>query len=293
MLTLIRLYFKTISLLFPKLAGKIAFNLFQKTRNRKIRNKERSFMESANKFKVPNHLEDIDCYEVGDPKGNLVLLVHGWESNAGSLAAIAYELVDKGFHVIAFNLPAHGYSKLTKANLKVCKNAFLAVLDYIQPSETFSIVSHSFGSAVTAYSMANSRFKADKVVFLTNPNKLTNIFSEFAHFIKLSSKAHKHLNTLASKLLREKIEHINVAEKGLQMGYNKVLLIHDRYDRIIPYHNSVFVSGALKNSELITLNKVGHYKMLWNKDVIKFVTDFLCVKTAQLNPEADRERMAS
>lgn len=293
MLKLIQLYFQALSAVAPTVAAKSAFNFFQRTRNRKIRLKERQFMQEAHNFKVPHHHEDIDCYELGNPEGNLVLLVHGWESNAGSMGAIAYELVDKGFHVVAFNLPAHGFSKLKKANLKVCQSAMRAVLEYIQPSEKFSIVSHSFGSAVTAYSLAGTRFQADKIVFLTNPNKLSNIFREFARIVHLGTESYVKMCQLATDLLGERVDDISVEDKGKQMQYNKILMVHDRYDRIIPYHNSVFVRGALRNSRLITLNKVGHYKMLWNKDVIQHISDFLCVRTISIPRQDKSQRLAS
>lgn len=293
MLTLIRIYYQILSYFAPAWAGKMAFNLFQKTRNKKIRSNEKKFYSESHHFKVPHHLEDINCYEMGDPNGNLVLLVHGWESNAGSMSAIAYELVEKGFHVIAFNLPAHGNSQLKKANLKICRSSYLAVLEYIQPSERFSIVSHSFGSAVTAYSMANTRFKADKIVFLTNPNKISNIFKDFASYIKLGGKAYEAMTALATELIGEPVEQVSVERSGMEMNYNKILFIHDRYDRILPYHNSVFVSGALPNSRLITLTKVGHYKMLWNENVINHITNFLCVRTVDFISQHDNQRIAS
>jgi len=53
-----------------------------------------------------------------------VILVHGWDSNAGSMSKIAEALVKKNKRVIAFNLPGHAFSKSSSTNLIECKDAF-------------------------------------------------------------------------------------------------------------------------------------------------------------------------
>ena len=126
MMKLIQLYFKTFSRFAPELVGKQAFNLFQKTREKSIRPNENRFYNMSRHFKVSHHIEEIDCYEMGSPDNPMVLLVHGWDSNAGSMGGIAFELVEQGYFVVAFNLPAHGFSKLKKANIKICREYFLS-----------------------------------------------------------------------------------------------------------------------------------------------------------------------
>ncbi len=100
MLQIIQSYYKVMSAIAPQVAGKQAFSLFQKTRTKKIREKEKQFYNLSRNFKIGNKPEDIDCYEMGKPSDKLVLLVHGWESNTGSLGAIAIDMVEKGYHVV-------------------------------------------------------------------------------------------------------------------------------------------------------------------------------------------------
>ena len=88
-LTLIRIFFRILSKVAPHLAGSLAFHLFQKPRTRAIRSIEKSFYEQVVSYKIETPIEAVDCYELGNKHGKLVILVHGWESNAGSLAAIA------------------------------------------------------------------------------------------------------------------------------------------------------------------------------------------------------------
>lgn len=276
MIKLIQTYFKIVSVLAPTLAGNQAFELFQRPLNKKVRKKEMSFFKVAKMFKIKHYLEDIHCYELGNPSGKLVLLVHGWESNAASMSAIGLKLAESGHHVILFNLPAHGFSKLKKANIKMCKEVLLEVINHLNPKQPFSIVSHSFGSAVTAYALSKTTRKVDQLIFLTSPNKITEIFEDYAQFIGLNQKSLKQLCKRAENILHEPLEGIRADQLYKKIRYNRLLLIHDSQDKVIPKSNSIAIYNQWPNSELELLEKTGHYKMLWDKKVIdRVMKEFL------------------
>jgi hypothetical protein len=55
-----------------------------------------------------------------------------------------------------------------------------------------------------------------------------------------------------------------------------LLLIHDEYDKIIPFKNSEEIKTMHKvNSVLIKHKRIGHYKMLWNQNIIDETLLFL------------------
>ena len=275
MIKLIRFYFKALSAIAPSTAGLQAFELIQKTRKRSIRKNENRFFNMSRHFKVAHHLEEIDCYEMGNPDNPMVLLVHGWDSNAGSMGGIAVELVEQDYFVVAFNLPAHGFSKLKKANIKICEEYFLAVVEKIHPNKPFSVIAHSFGSAVTTFALADSRFKVDKLVFLTNPNKFQAFFEEFRDFIRLGEKAFTVTVQQAEALIQKPLIEMNIEDVSKNIQYNRLLLIHDRVDKVLHYKNSVAVQDKWMNTELLTIEKIGHYRMLWNEHVIHSIVKFL------------------
>ncbi|WP_422362103.1 alpha/beta fold hydrolase [Reichenbachiella sp.] len=285
MIKLIQTYFKIVSALAPTLAGNQAFELFQRPLNKKIRKKEQSFFKVAKQFKIKHYLEDIHCYELGNPSGKLVLLVHGWESNAASMSAIGLKLAEAGHHVILFNLPAHGFSKLKKANIKMCKEVLLEVINHLNPKQPFSIVSHSFGSAVTAYALSKTTHKVEKLIFLTSPNKITQIFEDYANFIGLNQRAHRQLNKRAENILHEPLEDLRVDQLHKKIRYNNLTLIHDSEDKIIPKSNSIAIYNQWPNSDLDLLDKTGHYKMLWDKKVIDRV-----MKEFQPDEDTNKEK---
>ena len=275
-LNIVRLYFKLISLFAPKFAGAKAFKLFQKVRIKSIRKREEDFYFKANHFKVTSPKEDINCYELGAGNSDLVFLLHGWESNAGSLSKFAYQLAENNYRVISFDLPGHAKCISSYTNLAECKNAFTNVIEFVKPKKPFSVLSHSFGSAVSAYTLSNLTYKIDKLVFLTSPNSILEIFTDFKKLIGLSTNAFSYLLEKADLLANEKIKNFSIDEKLKQFTFSKLLLIHDKYDKIIPFKNSEEIKTLHEaDSALKKKKKIGHYKMLWNQNVVDETLHFL------------------
>ena len=274
-LKLLRLYYKIVSNISPRLGGLMAFNLFQKVRKKDVRHREQSFYKKARHFKLPFLDQDLHCYEMGNVQGELVFLVHGWDSNAGSLSRFAFELAERNYRVVSFDLPGHANSDSDRTNLYECKEAFTSLLEFINPQEPFTVIAHSFGSAVTTYTMSKLKYEIDKFVFLTTPNSLLDVFTDFKDFIGITDQSFSYMLKKAEKLVQEDIETVNVGERLKNISFTKLLLVHDKSDKIIPFKNSEDVFHANKNSDLKTYNRIGHYRMLWNDDVLEDTMSFI------------------
>ena len=263
----IRVFYKILGRISPQVAADKAFRLFQKTRKLKFKKREIAFYDSAHHFIAPSALGDVNCYEVGDPNGKLVILVHGWESNAGSMAGIGKKLAEQGFHVVSMDLPAHGYDKGSHTNLFDCKEAVKSVIERLWPSEPFSVISHSFGSAVTTFALSETNYQIDQLIYLTSPNELSAIFEYFRDMIHIPAKAYQLIIDKVNRMFGEGIINLTVQEKGMDMNYNHLTMIHDKNDKVLPYIYSQKISNYLPRTELYTLENAGHYRMLWNDEV--------------------------
>ena len=274
-LLILKSYYKIVSFLSPKLGGKLAFKLFQKVRKKDVRKREMEFYEKARHFRIPFQKEDLHCYELGEASGELIFLVHGWDSNAGSLSKFAFELAAMDYRVISFDLPGHANTKESYTNLYECKEAFKKLIAFINPQQPFTIVAHSFGSAMTTYTMAELNYIVDKFVFLTTPNTLLEIFTHFKKSIGINDKTFLHMLNNASKTLQEDIRNVSVEGKLANISFTKLLIVHDKYDKVLPYKNSEDVSNSTQNSRLKSYEKIGHYRMLWNDEVLEETMDFI------------------
>ncbi len=275
MLKLIRLYYTILSAVSPKTASKTAFKLFQKVRKKNIRQREQPFYDKASHYTLKYEKEDLDCYEFGKEHKDVVVLVHGWDSNAGCMFGFIDKLVANNKRVVTFNLPGHAFYKSSQTNYLECKQAFELIVNDISDYNKISFISHSFGSGIVAYGLSALNIKVDKLVLLTSPNFVVDIFTDFKNIIGLGDKAFELMNNKASALLKEDIKKVSTEDKLQMVNFNDALLIHDKNDKVIPFANTVSINEAVKNSRIESYENIGHYRMLWNDDVINKTIEFV------------------
>ncbi len=275
MMQLIKPYFKTLSAISPTLASKSAFEMFQKVRKKDIRDREKPFYDEANRYEIPFKNESIHCYAFGNPEDDIVVLVHGWDSNVGCMYKMVAPLIAKNKYVIGFNLPGHAFYSANKTHLYDAKGSFKAFMQSLPKDKTIDIIAHSFGSAVTAFGLSEMEFKVNNLVFLTSPNKMEDVFIDYKNFIGLNEKAYRKLTQRADKILKEPLALVNVESRMQLVDFNHLYLMHDKSDKIIPFSYSEKIHAAVKNSTLYSFDKLGHYKMLWNDDLITKVMEVI------------------
>lgn len=271
MYKLIKFYYQTLSLLSPKMAANSAFELFKKVRKKDIREREKPFYEKATRQDIAFGPEKIHTYSFGNPEHDNVILIHGWDSNAGSLSKFIAPLLAKNKHVISLNLPAHAQYKSSKTTILECKDAVKTLLNNLPDLQSTSIISHSFGSAVTGYALSEISKPVDKLMFLTSPNKMDVIFIQFKNIIGLNNKAYKILIDKANNILNEDLEAFYVHDKLNKASFNKLTIFHDVNDKIISIKNSRLMTEKVPNSTLKTYENIGHYRMLWNDTLVNDV----------------------
>jgi len=274
-LSFLKLYFTIFSRVFPKNTAKQAFNLFQKPSKRAYKENEIDFYNKANHFLVDYEEETLDAYELGSKNEKLIIIVHGWGSNIGRLSKIAFTLEKEGYRVIGMNFPAHGNSKLTKTNMVFSKNAFVKLIKKINYNKAFSIVSHSFGSSVTALAMKEMGLEINNLIFLTSANRTSEIFLDYKKLINLSDKSFEILVEMSNKKVNLDFMNLNIEDLLEDVNYKKLLVIHDKYDKMLPYHYATEITSKARNSELMTLENKGHSGMLFEKVVIDKIITFL------------------
>lgn len=275
----IRLYFKSLSMISPALAGKKAAALFQKPQQRKLRAPERIFYADYESEIISYSEGEYHLFELGDPDGELVILIHGWNSNAGSMAGIGHRLAQLGRRVMMIDLPGHGLSISSQTNI-VRMSVALEHLLLSLKGTPFSIVSHSMGSSVTSYALRNTGIAAEKLVFLTSPNAIEAVFEEYRDMIGLGAKAYSQLMRMVEVILDEEIETASVSNFLKESTYDSLLIIHDRTDRVIPFDYAVDIYAQTQRSRYLPLEQTGHYRMLWTEDVLDMIVDELEGKLA-------------
>src|SRR6478609_3042547 len=94
----------------PRLGGRVALGAFFATgRRMPVRADDIETHLRAQRGRVVVRGHDLATYRWGGGD-RTVLLLHGWRGRASQFAPLVRELVAEGFHVVAFDAPAHGDS---------------------------------------------------------------------------------------------------------------------------------------------------------------------------------------
>ena len=272
---IIKLKYKILSLLSPRLAAKDALKLFQKPHNFKIREREKEFLMHSEVCRLKHEPEDLIFYRKGNLEGKKVLMIHGWDSNPGSMAAIADQLIDQGYDIYAYNVPAHGISSEKRTNMLDVADKLVKAMKHLNGEKKLNIVTHSFGSGAISFALQKSKIEIDKAVFITSPDKLIDIFKEFSDKIGMSKLAFLKMLQLTEQRFKLTFYQMEVSKLLKESKINELLLIHDVDDKILPFRNAENIKNANKKIELHSTHGKGHYRILWDEEVIEKIGHFM------------------
>lgn len=260
-----------LSLLAPQVAGKIATQLFSKSRNEANEYRKALIPMGARceMISSPNHrVENI--YIWGD-SGDVVLLVHGWGANCSSMFGFVQSLLDQGFRVATFDAPAHGCTQGKYTTMWEYTTAAEHVIE--QLGNVRHIVAHSLGSIV-AMAVSAKKPSIESITIVSAPFSLLDVLDIWSNnSIEISDSIRQRV---LSQLLKDNGVPVSYWDLGLHgKDWTKpVLVIHDEDDDVVSFHadkiKKVFPAGEIRLTE-----GLGHAKILMSKQVHNFVSDFI------------------
>jgi|GEM_PF-6171069 len=261
-------YIKIISLFSIQKASAFTFQLFQKTQPRKMLADEVEFYATTKHYTIANAIEPIEIYTKGDKNGEVVFMLHGWNSNLARLRSFAKILAEQGYYCVLFDMPGHGKSILKSSNLKMNSVVFEAVIEHINTQSEFSVLTHSFGSMVASYTLARKNYYINQLFFLTSLNQFEPFFKELKSRLRLSKKLMTRIIEMGGDLLEEPVEQLIVKEKVKTMKYKNLSVFHDKNDKILPHSYSELLVSEVPNAKLFSYENIGHSNMLQNKELL-------------------------
>jgi pimeloyl-ACP methyl ester carboxylesterase len=260
------------SLLFPGIIANFAYKKLTNPQVRKLRENELITLDKAEKERMRFKEFDIQLYswKGGDKK---ILLIHGWEGQAGNFSDIIEQLLSNGYTVYAFDGPSHGYSSKGKTSLFEFSDL---VGTLIQKNNIKLLISHSFGGVATTFALYNnSNLQIDKYVLLTTPDKFIERIDEVSESVGISTKVRKRLIHRLEKETKMNVKALNVSGFVKFISVKKALIIHDKDDKVIPIKYSLNVHKNWNESEFKEVEGTGHFRILRSKEVIETIIDYL------------------
>ncbi len=263
------LYLNLLAVISPSKAARKAFFIFCKVRKGRVTPPQKDYLESARNAVAEVAGHQIQTYQ-WPGSGPRVLLIHGWESNTFRWRNLIGFLREAGFHIIAFDAPAHGYSSGSYLHIPLYTQCVEHMVQTYAPQH---IIGHSVGGMTALYhAHRHPNERVEKIVTIGSPSEFYEIMESYQGILKFNGRVMKALDRF---IFNEFGFHVHEFSTSRFATGNpkKGLLLHDRLDAITPFHASQKVHDAWHDSVLIPTEGLGHsmHQESVNRQIVAFL----------------------
>ena len=272
----LRWQLRILSAVAPALASRQAWQLFCTPRRLPVKPWEAPVLVTARRRTVDNpETGPVAVYEWGAAAAPAVVLVHGWEHRASFWRAWVLPLLAAGYRVVALDGPAHGASGGRQTTLTGFGGAVQAVVDTV--GEVRAIVAHSFGAASVAGLPVRLPAAAPlpRLVLLSTPVSPRMVAARFADFLNLSNDVVERFAGHIQQTTGRAADSFAAAAAGPSIGAEKVLVLHDEGDEIVPFVEGQQIVAAWPGAVLHATRGLGHNRILRDAAVVQSVVAFI------------------
>lgn len=266
-------YINFLGLLFPKKATLLAYQIFSKPRIGKLNsiNLPKLLQEAKHEILEYKH-HKIQTY-TWQGNQNIVLLVHGWESNSMRWKKLLPYLKKTGSTIIALDAPAHGLSSGKEFNAILYSEFIEVVINKFQPN---AIIGHSVGGMASYfYQYKHQNPAIEKLVLLGAPSSLRVIFNNYVSLLSLNSRMTKALENYFIQKFKFQLDDFS-GEEFCKKIQTKGIVAHDVNDKIVAYAEGEKIGKSYTNAKFIITNGFGH--SLHKEDLYKEIASFVSEK---------------
>jgi pimeloyl-ACP methyl ester carboxylesterase len=268
-LRLIRAGLTALSRVSPATAALVAERIFLKPRRHPRPAHERAGLRSARPFTIAGEDGALSAWEWGT-EGPRVLLVHGWEGRGSQLGELVPPLLERGFRVVAFDMPGHGDSPGSLSSFFHFARSIVRTMDVVGP--VHAIIAHSMGGASTAWALRNVA-GPKRLVMIAPPADIRDFTGPAGTMLGLNDRATLELERRLGRRFGVPMTEIHATLVAAQMT-TPLLVVHDETDREVPISSGELVAGAWPGAVLERTRGLGHRRILRDARVIDQVTAF-------------------
>ena len=229
--------------------------------------------EMGEEWTIRSGREAIEIYSDGTTPR--VLFVHGWDGAARDFAIMATAFRRAGYGTVAFDHPAHGRSTGRSATLPELAYAILDVARATGPFD--AVVAHSLGASATLLALRDG-LPTRCAILIAPPYDARPFIRELGTYIGVTDArirgAIARLERTVDVVGGRELDRIaaRIATPGL--------VLHDRFDRAVPFTHGVAVAAAWPRSRFVALEGLGHRRVLDAPDIHERILTFIRQSTA-------------
>lgn len=266
----IGLYLNLLSFVFPKKASQLAYAFFSEPRNGRLSlHKLPPLLQATqnDSFEFENHTIQTYTWK-GDEK--VIVLIHGWESNASRWENIIPILRNSGSTIIAIDGPAHGLSSGKEFSIPIYASFINVIAEKFKPQ---FLIGHSLGGKTCLYYQSvyqNPNIK--KIVILGAPSDFKIILNNYIALLSLNSKISSALEEHYLVHFKLKINQFSSKFFASTLSIPG-LIIHDKEDNVVLFKEGEKIASTWKKSRLLETKGLGH--SLHDTELYHTVSQFL------------------
>ena len=273
----LRTKFKTLDLVSPSTAGKIAFDLFCTPYPKFKKRKAPTIFQQAKQLKVilSDGIELIG-YEWLPPKSihKTVLIAHGYGSHGYKFEQYISPLLKMGYRVLIFDAPGHGLSQGKYIHILIYLNAIEEIIKHVGPIDHF--IGHSLGGITLAMLAENiTHPEQHKFVLIAPATKTTTTFNNYFKMMRFNESIKAAFLSVLTEKTNQPITHFE-ADRAIEKYVGPILWVHDKEDKVCPYKDLInFQEKAPDNIKFLITNGLGHNKVYKTQMVMDKIMSFL------------------
>ena len=268
-----RTKFKVLSAISNRKAAELALDLFTTPQSRYKKPLPDIFKE-AEKLQFRHYGETVTGYRWNRGGHRRVLIVHGFNSSVAKFDRYIKPLMKRGYEVLAFDGPAHGFSTGKTLNAVVFKDMITYINKEYGPVRSF--MGHSFGGLAICLALEEIEHNEDSHVVLIAPaTESKTAIDIFFSFMKLNEGVRKEFDDYIFKLKNKPTDWYSVS-RAVKNIKAKILWCHDEEDIMTPWADAKRVMDEQHyNIEFIVTKGFGHRRIYRENKVSKAIIEFL------------------
>lgn len=253
----------------PEKAIHKAFKLFCTPRGGFVKPHQKDYLNAHKSEQIQYKKIKIQTYR-WKGQGSKVLLLHGWDSHTFRWKDLIKHLQSKDYDITAFDAPAQGLSEGNLLSVPIYNEVLEIMLDKYKPE---ILIGHSMGGMTAVF---NQHLKKNpnirKMVLLGAPSDLKRIMDGFQKILALSDRFMKAVEEYFKKRYGYGFAEFSTQDFAKNVNI-PALIIHDKYDKIVPFTEAEDIHSALINSEIMITEGAGHslHKSKIYKRVLEFI----------------------
>ncbi|WP_026038727.1 alpha/beta hydrolase [Myroides injenensis] len=236
----------------------IAFDLFCKPRAGKLHGDLPQILKESdiNRFDYKDSFIQYYLWNKDLENKPLILLIHGWESNAARWEPLIRYL-GKNYRIIGFDARGLGASPGRRFNVPEFSELIGTVISKFQPT---IIVSHSLGSFALLAQLAKEQYKfISKVVLTGCLDKFGDVLLNYSKMMGYNKKLEDGILRYAESLINMPIDSY-ASHLFIKSAKAEFLLIHDKRDEIVLLEECEIFHKVFKESNhtIVYTDLYGH-----------------------------------